>query len=68
MDSYYQDRLYMPRRTKRFIRALSWLMVFGFLGGVMLLANDGTLAKGIHDWQKASATIFNSTHKTGEKS
>lgn len=66
MENYCQDRLYMPRRTKRYIRALSWLMVLGFAGGLVLLAQDGTLQQGFKDWQKASATIINGPHKSGE--
>ena len=60
MDAYCTDRLYMPRRTKRVIRALMWLMFAGFAAGLFLLSQDGTLQQGLHDWQTATTSIFNS--------
>ena len=56
-DTYYQDRLYMPRRIKRAIRVLMALMVLGFAAGIALLYQDGVMQQGTADWQKAGQTV-----------
>jgi len=56
-DAYAQERQYMPRRTKKMVRACAWLMVVGFMAGLVLLVQDGFVHEGITDWQELTHTM-----------
>ncbi|MBA44562.1 MAG: hypothetical protein CMF62_11250 [Magnetococcales bacterium] len=59
MDSTYEyeTRQYMPRRTKKLIRAMFWLMLLVFAVGVGLLIKDGNFDKSFDDWQNAGQKV-----------
>lgn len=57
MTTLYEERQYMPRRTKKIIRTMLLLMLLAFALGVGLLAKDGNFEKGLTEWQKASQTV-----------
>ena len=66
MTTIYEERQYMPRRTKKMIRTMLWLMLLVFAVGVGLLAKDGNFEKGFTEWQKASQTVQLKFQKSGE--
>lgn len=66
MSTAYETRQYMPRRTKKIIRATFWLMLLVFAVGVGLLIKDGDFQKNLTDWQTAGQAVQSKFQKIGE--